>query len=83
MAGWKDVVSGGLHELLDQPFQAGRGWQKYPFYYTLLTLSEIHLPAVNAVRKLARQTARDLSGDLSATDVGANFRRRALDWAAD
>jgi hypothetical protein len=83
ISGWEDVVSGGLHELLEQPFQDGRGWHGYPLYYTLLTLSEIHLPDVNLIRRIIRPTAKRLSEDLSAMDACAKFRRRALDWALD
>lgn len=80
--GWKDVVSSGLLELEEQAFEEGQGWHKYPFYYALLTMSEISLPGVNRLRKVVRPTARRLLSGLSTADVNTSFRVRALEWAA-
>ncbi len=59
--GWKEVVSDGLHEFPDQPLDAEGGRHRYPFFCTLLTLSEMHMTGLDTVRELVKQTARDLS----------------------
>lgn len=84
---WRHLAAGGLNRskrrLADglaalKRFRDGKGrWRIFPFYYTLLALSETDLPAARSERRYAagqcdRLLARKPSGDRYAR------RRRAL-----
>ena len=85
---WRHVAAGGLGRLemlLDRGIQAlkkrrdGKGrWKVFPFYYTLLALSEIELPsAVAEMRYAAKSCQRLLSRKVTKRDKYTT-RRRAL-----
>ncbi|HEY3281063.1 MAG TPA: hypothetical protein VGN26_02205 [Armatimonadota bacterium] len=77
--GWDEVVSDGLRSWSRECLESGH-WSRYPYYYTLLALSELPLAQVQGVRSALRASAERRIGRLSDTDQQSRFRKRALEW---
>jgi hypothetical protein len=83
--GWQDVIVAGLRRLADTPLRDDGTWggrsRGYPFYYTLLALSELPFEDVEAERRRVQPAAEAHLQNMGGDNPGARFRRRALEWA--
>ena len=79
--GWEDSIADGLKMLAGQKVKENGRWERYPFYYTLLTLSEIPMDEVHTERARVAVAADRALSRLNREDQVTRFRRRALEWA--
>jgi len=77
-----EILHRGLSTVKKARTANGR-WHGYPYYYTLLSLSEIDTPEAREEKKHARKTAPKLLKRYSGNDRTSLFRRLALESAAD
>lgn len=81
---WRHITAGGLSgaevwlsrgmKLLKAQRDDKGGWRRFPFYYTLLALSEIDLPAARSEMRYAEKRCERLMAKTRPT--GATTRRR-------
>jgi len=77
-AEWEGILEKGLKRMKEARTSNGR-WHGYPFYYTLLTLSEIDMPSARAELKHASKTAERLLKRHVCSDRTSLFRRLGLE----
>jgi hypothetical protein len=78
--GWEEILGRGLNRIKLARTPDGR-WHSFPFYYTLLALSEADKPAARTELKHARKTAEKLLKRKSRNDRTTLFRRLGLNAA--
>jgi hypothetical protein len=78
--GWEGILERGINRINDTRTPDGR-WHGFPFYYTLLALSEADKPAARTELKHARKTAEKLLKRNSRNDRTSLFRRLGLNAA--
>lgn len=76
--GWESVLAKSLDMIKKKRTSDGK-WHGYPYYYTLLTLSEIDAPQAEAELKHARTRAERLLKRCTGNDRTSLFRRIALE----
>jgi hypothetical protein len=74
---WNKTLTNGLSEIRKARTDNGR-WKGYPFYYTLLMLSELKLPNAHDELKHARKAAEKLLSKYEGNDRTTRFRHAAL-----
>jgi len=79
--GWEDILRDGLQLLGERTIDKSGRWRGYPFYYTLLALSETPLAEVDKERRRVRAAAERVLERQQEADIVGRFRRRALEWA--
>ena len=78
--GWNEILEKGLKRIRKARTSDGR-WHGFPFYYTLLTLSEIDLPSAKAELRHASKAAERLRKRYSGDDRKSLFRKLGLEAA--
>jgi hypothetical protein len=78
--GWDVILEKGLNRIRLARTPYGR-WHGFPFYYTLLTLSEMNTPSAQAELKHAGKTAEKLLKKYSDEARVSRFRRLGLEAA--
>lgn len=78
--GWEEILERSLNRIELARTPDGR-WHGFPFYYTLLALSEADKPAARTQLKHARKTAEKLLKRKSRNDRTTLFRRLGLNAA--
>ncbi len=73
---WDKILENGVEKIKKARTSNGR-WQGFPFYYTLLTLSEIDMSSVKGELRHARKAAERLK-KYQDTDRTSRFRSLAL-----
>jgi hypothetical protein len=73
-----EIVKKGLNKIRKARTSDGR-WHGFPFYYTLLTLSEIDTTPAHAELRHASKTAERLLKRYQSDDRVSRFRRLALE----
>jgi len=73
-----EIVGKGLNKIRKERTSDGR-WHGFPFYYTLLTLSEIDTASAHAELRHAGKTAERLLKRYQNDDRVSRFRRLALE----
>ena len=76
--GWDQILERGLNGIRKARTDDGR-WHGFPFYYTLLTLSEMDTPSARAELKYASKTAERLIERYRGDDRTSRFRKLALE----
>ena len=74
---WNKTLTKGLSEIRKARTDNGR-WKGYPFYYTLLMLSELDLPSAYDELEHAHKAAEKLINKYAGNDRTTRFRRIAL-----
>ena len=77
---WDRILEKGLNRINKARTPDGR-WHGFPFYYTLLTLSDIHTPSAQAELRHAGKIAERLLKRYHSDDRRSRFRRLALEAA--
>jgi len=77
---WDKTLEKGIKNIKSKRLPNGR-WHGFPFYYTLLTLSEIETPLARAELKHAGKTAEKLLKQYQNNDRTSRFRRLGLEAA--
>jgi len=77
---WREILEKGVRKIRDERTPEGR-WHGFPFFYTLLTLSEIDSPSAKAELRHASKTARKLLQRYEKDDRKSRFRRLSLQAA--
>ena len=77
---WDRILEEGLSKIKKARTPDGR-WHGFPFYYTLLTLSEIDTPSAKAELRHAGKVAERLLKRYSKHDRVSRFRRLGLEAA--
>lgn len=75
---WEQILEKGLTRIRNTRTSDGR-WHGFPFYYTLLTLSEMNLPSARAELRHASKVAERLLKRYTSGDRVCRFRRLALE----
>ena len=78
--GWKTTVQKGVENIGKKRTPDGK-WHGFPFYYTLLTLSEIDLPSAKAELRHARPIAGKLMKRYQKNDRTSRLRKMGLEEA--
>lgn len=79
---WNKTLTKALNEIRKARTDNGR-WKGYPFYYTLLMLSELDMPHAHDELKHARKAAEKLLSKYAGNDRTSRFRRIALTAAIE
>jgi len=79
---WEEVLERGLSHIRKARAPDGK-WHGYPFYYTLLALSEIDTSSARAELRHASKTAEKLMRRYRADDRISRFRRLGLEAAVN
>jgi hypothetical protein len=79
--GWESILELGLQRLAAEPIADNGCWRRFPFYYTLLALSEMPLPEAAVQARRVRAAARRAAAGPHDDTPQAFFRRRAIQWA--
>ncbi len=74
---WSHTLDKGIKRIRKERLPDGR-WHGFPFYYTLLTLSEINTPLAQAELKHAKKAAKNLLNRYQKEDRTSRFRKLAL-----
>ena len=74
---WEEILEKGLSKIKAARTPDGR-WHGFPFYYTLLTLSEIDSPFAGDELRHGRRIAKDLLKRYKGNDRISLFRRLGL-----
>jgi hypothetical protein len=74
---WGTTLDKGIKRIKKERLPDGK-WHGFPFYYTLLTLSEIDTPTAKAELKHASKTAKSLINRYQKEDRISRFRKLAL-----
>ena len=80
--GWESTLKKGLENIREKRTTDGR-WRVFPFYYTLLTLSELDAPSAKAELRHASIAAKRLIGRYRGHERTPRFRRIGLKAALD
>jgi len=75
---WDRTLEKGLNRIRKAQTSDGR-WHGFPFYYTLLSLSEMDTPSARAELKHASKVAERLLKRYQSDDRTSRFRRLALE----
>jgi len=75
---WDGILEQGVDKIKEARTSDGR-WQGFPFYYTLLTLSEMGIPSSTEELRYARKVAERLLGRYQKEDRTSRFRKLALE----
>ncbi len=75
---WDRILEQGVDKIREARTSDGR-WHGFPFYYTLLTLSEIGIPSSTMELRYARKVAERLLGRYQKEDRTSRFRKLALE----
>jgi len=75
---WDGILEKGLNRIRKARTPDGR-WHGFPFYYTLLTLSEIDTPSARAQLRHASKIAERLLKRYHGDDRTSRFRRLGLE----
>jgi len=75
-----DVLMMSLNRIKRERTGDGK-WRRFPYYYTLLALSDMDVPPAKAELKYASQIAERLIRRNQGDDRGARFRRLGLEAA--
>jgi hypothetical protein len=78
--GWEATLQTGVENIRKKRTSDGR-WHGFPFYYTLLTLSEIEIPSAKVELKHARTVAKKLLNRYPKEDRISRFRKIGLEAA--
>lgn len=76
--GWEATLKKGVENIRKKRTPDGK-WRSFPFYYTLLTLSEIDTPSAKAELKHASTTAKKLLSRYQKQDRISLFRKIGLE----
>jgi len=72
--GWDEILEKGIGNIKKARASNGR-WRGFPFYYTLLALSEMNLPSARDELRFAGKTAQKLVGKYkNKNDRASRFR---------
>lgn len=74
---WDETLNRGLNRIRKARTDNGR-WKGYPFYYTLMMLSELDVPSAFDELKHARKAAEKQLNRYTGKDRTSRFRRVAL-----
>jgi hypothetical protein len=74
---WKKTLEKGIQKIKLERTNDGR-WHGFPFFYTLLTLSEMDLPSAKAELRYASKLAQKLLGRYQKQDRTSRFRMLGL-----
>lgn len=77
---WKEILESGLGHIKEERTADGR-WHGFPFFYTLLTLSELDSPSAKAELRHASNVAQRLLERYQRDDRTSRFRRLGLEAA--
>lgn len=75
---WDGILEKGVNRIRKARTTDGR-WHGFPFYYTLLTLSELETPSARAELRHASKIAERLLKRYRSDDRTSRFRRLALE----
>lgn len=78
--GWEATIEKGVGNIRKKRTPDGK-WRGFPFYYTLLTLSEIDLPSAKAELRHACTIAKKLLNRYQKEDRISHFRKIGLEAA--
>jgi hypothetical protein len=78
--GWRATLEKGVENIRKKRTPDGK-WHGFPFYYTLLTLSEIDLPSAKAELRHASSVAKKLLNRYQKEDRISRFRKIGLEAA--
>jgi hypothetical protein len=79
---WEQILEKGLDKIRKARTSDGK-WRGFPFYYTLLTLSEIDTASAHAELRHASKIAGRLLKRYTSGDRVSSFRRLALEKTLD
>ena len=77
---WTETLERGIQRMKSERISNGR-WHGFPFFYTLLTLSEIDSPSAKTELRNARITAGKILKRYEGNDRTSRFRRLGLEAA--
>ncbi len=77
---WKEILERGIGRMKKERTPDGR-WHGFPFFYTLLTLSELDSPSAKAELRHASKVAQRLLERYQRDDRTSRFRRLGLEAA--
>jgi hypothetical protein len=77
---WKEILERGIWRIKEERTPDGR-WHGFPFFYTLLTLSELDSPSAKAELRHASKVAQRLLERYQRDDRTSRFRRLGLEAA--
>jgi len=77
---WKEIMEKGIQNIRKERTSDGR-WHGFPFFYTLLTLSEIDSPSAEAELRHASKIAHRLLPRYQKDDRTSCFRKLGLEAA--
>jgi len=80
--GWERILERGISNIRRSRTPDGR-WRGFPFYYTLLTLSEVDMTSAKAELRHARKVAKGLLKRYRNDDRTSRFRRLGLEAASE
>jgi len=75
---WDEILEKGLNRIKEARTPDGR-WHGFPFFYTLLTLSEMDTPSARAELRHASKVAEKLLKRYHGNDRTSRFRRLGLE----
>ncbi len=78
--GWRNILEKSVGNIKENRTSDGR-WRSFPFFYTLLTLSEIDLVSAKDELRHARNVAEKLVKRYQKDDRTSRFRRLGLEAA--
>lgn len=78
--GWRATLQKGVENIRKKRTPDGK-WHGFPFYYTLLTLSEINLPSAKVELRHASTVAKKLLNRYQKEDRISRFRKIGLEAA--
>ena len=77
----RDAVLGEALRRIKRARVGGGKWHGFPYYYTLLALSDMDLPLARTELKYAGKAAEGLIQRNKGDDRGSRFRRSCLEAA--
>ena len=80
--GWEGILERGIGNIRRSRTPDGR-WRGFPFYYTLLLLSEVDTPSAKADLRHASKVAEGLLKRYRSDDRTSRFRRLGLEAALE
>ncbi len=75
--GWEDILATAVR-MLAADRQPGSRWQHYPFYYTVLTLTDMPVPEATAELQAVRPALERAFSRLTVASSSDYFRHKAL-----
>lgn len=76
-AEWEEILATAV-TMLTADRQSGSRWQHYPFYYTVLTLTEMPIPEATSELKAVRPAIERAFSRLTVNTTADYFRHKAL-----